>query len=78
MAEPKRYRLAGLPVDGATVRRLAVEAECCPRSIIAELRAALGEGPPVRGVAGQRVRRVLRRRGFLPSEPGNVSQGGQS
>lgn len=65
-ADPRaRYRLAGLPVDGATVRRLAVEAEADPRSVVAELRAELGEGPHVKGLAGHRIRRVLVRRGYI-------------
>lgn len=61
---PERH--TDLGIDRATLRRLAVEAEADPRSIIAELRAARGEGRGVRGLAGHRVRRVLVRAGLLP------------
>ncbi len=55
-----------LGIDRATLRALAVEAEADPRSIIAELRAARGERPHVKGLAGHRVRRVLMSRGLIP------------
>jgi hypothetical protein len=54
-----------LGLDKATIRRLAVEADVDPRSIVAELRAARGERPPVKGMAGHRVRRVLAEHGLL-------------
>ncbi len=57
-----------LGIDRATLRALAVEAESDPRSIIAELRAARGQRPHVRGLAGHRVRRVLIRHGLIQSE----------
>jgi hypothetical protein len=46
-------------VDTMTMRRLAVEAMCDPRSIAAEL-----AGRRVRGVVGERARAVLRAAGF--------------
>jgi hypothetical protein len=58
---------ADLGVDRSTLRELAVAADADPRSIIAELRAALGQRPHVRGMAGHRVRRVLAERGFIPA-----------
>lgn len=69
-----RYALRGLPIDGPTVRLVAVQAEVDPRSVIAELRAQLGEGRPVRGMAGHRIRRVLRRHGLLPFENAGGAQ----
>jgi hypothetical protein len=57
-----------LGIDRATLRALAVEAEADPRSVIAELRAARGQRPHVRGLAGHRVRRVLARHGLIGSE----------
>ena len=56
-----------LGIDRATLRRLAVEADADPRSVIAELRAARGERAPVRGMAGHRVRRVLAEHGLIPA-----------
>jgi hypothetical protein len=50
MQNQEKYRLTGLPIDGAAVRWLAVEAEVDPRSIVVELRAELGKNPRVRGV----------------------------
>jgi len=70
MSNARRYSLAGLPVDGALLRRLAVEAEVDPRSIVVELRSQLGENPPVRGLSGHRIRRVLARHGYLPRPVG--------
>lgn len=55
-----------LGIDRATLRRLAVEADADPRSVIAELRAARGERRQVKGMAGRRVRRVLVERGLIP------------
>ena len=54
-----------LGLDSFTLRRLAVEAEVDPRSVIAELRAAKGQRVPVRGMSGHRVRRVLKAHGLL-------------
>jgi hypothetical protein len=48
-------------VDTLTVRRVAVEAEADPRSVSRELR-----GERVRGLVGERIRRILREHG-LPS-----------
>jgi hypothetical protein len=56
-----------LGIDTATLRALAVAAEADPRSVIAELRAARGERPHVRGMAGHRVRRVLIEKGLIPA-----------
>ncbi len=54
-------------LDSATLRRLAVEAECDPRTLVAEYRFQRGERPrAVRGMAGDRARRALRNNGFLP------------
>lgn len=57
---------ADLGIDAATIRALAVEASSDPCSVIAELRAELGERPHVRGLPGHRIRAVLVRRGYLP------------
>jgi hypothetical protein len=57
-----------LGIDRATLRRLAVEADADPRSVIAELRACRGERPHVRGMSGHRVRRVLREHGLIAPE----------
>jgi len=54
-----------LGVDAATIRALAVEAECDPRSIERELRAQRGERAHVRGLAGHRARRVLASHGYI-------------
>ena len=54
--------------DYPTVLRLAAEAMVDPRSVHAELLAARGERRHVRGVAGERVRRVLAAHGYLSSE----------
>lgn len=56
-----------LGIDRATLRRLAVAADADPRSVIAEIRASKGQRQHVRGMAGQRVRRVLREHGILPN-----------
>jgi hypothetical protein len=53
-------------VDTATLRRLATEAECDPRSLVKLLK-----GLPVRGVAGHRARRVLKRHGLLRAGGGD-------
>ncbi len=49
--------------DTATIRRLAVEADVDPRSILAVLRRR-----KVRGMAGHRAREVLSRHGHLPQD----------
>lgn len=59
-------RVTDLGLNHGTVRRLAVEASVDPRSVVRELRAAIGQMTPVRGMAGDRVRRVLIRHGYLP------------
>lgn len=43
-----------ISLDAATLRRLAVRASTDPRTI-----AAVAEGRPVRGLAGERAKRVL-------------------
>lgn len=58
--------------DHPTTRRLAVEADADPRSITAELLAARGLRPHVRGRAGTRVREVLARHGYLPAREREV------
>lgn len=57
-----------LGIDRATLRRLAVEADVDPRTIIRELRAARGERPPVRGMAGHRARKLLVEKGMIPGQ----------
>ena len=64
MAKPNHAH-SDLGVDLATLRRLAVEADVDPRSIVAELRAARGERDHVRGMAGHRVRRLLAQKGLI-------------
>ncbi len=49
--------------DTATIRRLAVACDADPRTVERVLR-----GEPIRGVARQRVARVLRQHGYLPPE----------
>jgi hypothetical protein len=73
----RSYALAGLGVDGPTVRLIAVEAAVDPRSVVIELRAQRGEAQPVRGDAGNRIRRALALRG-LPSPAGRPPQAVQS
>lgn len=48
------------PLDTATLRRLAVEANCDPRTV-----AAVAEGTEVRGDAGHRARAALVKAGYL-------------
>lgn len=53
-----------IQLDSATLRRLAVRASCDPRTIV-----AVAEGRPVRGLAGERARRVLIEIGYpLPPQ----------
>lgn len=47
-------------IDESTARRLAVKADCDPRTIRKALR-----GETVRGLAGHRVKRVLEEEGLL-------------
>jgi hypothetical protein len=49
------------PLDSATLRRLAVEAEADPRSVEKRMR-----GIRVRGLSGHRIDRVLVANGFTP------------
>jgi hypothetical protein len=49
--------------DQLTIREVALEAQCDPRSVARELR-----GERVRGLAGDRIRRALRRRDLPTSE----------
>jgi hypothetical protein len=67
MATRIPIRHAHLGIDLATLRALAVAAEVDPRSVIAELQAARGERPHVRGMAGNRVRRLLAEKGLIPA-----------
>lgn len=48
-------------VDAATARRLAVKADCDPRSI-----RRIIAGEPVRGMSGQRALKVVRESGIEP------------
>ncbi|MBK8994469.1 MAG: hypothetical protein IPM35_01775 [Myxococcales bacterium] len=47
-------------IDASTLRRLAVQADVDPRSLL-----RLYHGKPVRGSAGHRARRVLIEAGYL-------------
>lgn len=47
-------------IDASTLRRLAVQADVDPRSLL-----RLYHGKPVRGAAGHRARRVLVEAGYL-------------
>ena len=47
-------------LDTATIRRIAVESDSDPRSVVKVLR-----GDRVRGMVGHRIREVLSRRGLL-------------
>jgi hypothetical protein len=58
----------GTPLPYSTLRRLAVAADVDPRTIQAEMLALRGERTHVRGMAGERVRRVLADHGYLPHE----------
>ena len=49
--------------DILTIRRIAVDVPCDPRTV-----QRLLEGGNVRGVLGLRIREVLRERGILPPE----------
>lgn len=49
--------------DQLTIREIALEAQCDPRSIARELR-----GERVRGLTGDRIRRALRKRDLPTSE----------
>jgi hypothetical protein len=51
------------PLETIEIRRLAVECESDPRSVAKELR-----GERVRGIAGERIRRVLRQHDLPTSE----------
>lgn len=52
-------------IDMATLRELAVEASCDPRTI-----ATVAKGGDVRGLAGERARRVLVAKGYLKAANG--------
>jgi len=49
--------------DHLTVREIATEAQCDPRSVVREL-----EGRHVRGTVGDRIRRALRKRDLPTSD----------
>jgi len=51
------------PLGAATLRRLAVEAQVDPRTI-----DRVVKGLPVRGLAGERARKVLIAAGIIPSD----------
>ncbi len=55
-------------LDRRELLRLAAEADTDPRSIASELAAHRGERPHVRGVAGERVRRVLIQHGLIATQ----------
>ncbi|HEU4544632.1 MAG TPA: hypothetical protein VFR23_26130 [Jiangellaceae bacterium] len=54
--------------DKRTVLRLAAEADVDPRSVRSEFAAMRGERPHVTGRAGEKLRVVLARRGYVSSE----------
>ncbi len=51
------------PLDESTLRRLAVDASCDPRTI-----KKVYEGQPVEGLAGERARAILIKEGLLSTE----------
>jgi hypothetical protein len=57
------------PAERDIVLQIALEANCDPRSVVNELAAYRGEGEHVRGRVGDRIRRLLERRG-MQSRPG--------
>lgn len=48
--------------------QLAVDSDTDPRSVAREIRALRGDGPHVRGRAGERIRAALAARGLLSEE----------
>ena len=52
-------------LDTRTILAIAAESDTDPRSVRAELAAQRGQRAPVRGRAGERVRRALMARGLL-------------
>ena len=63
-----RRKFPCLVPSWAVLRRLAVEADVDPRTIRATILAAQGAQKPVRGMPGERARRVLTKHGYLPKE----------
>ena len=63
-AIPAQYRKRG--VDTALLRRLAVEADCDPRTL-----AKMLAGAPVRGAVVRRIQTTLERHGLLPPKVGS-------
>jgi hypothetical protein len=55
-------------MDQLTVREIAWEAQCDPRTVLRELR-----GERVRGIVGDRLRRALRRRDLPSSDNHRVA-----
>lgn len=53
-------------IDAATLRRLAVEASCDPRTIL-----AVAKGTSVKGLAGERARAALVAAGYQLSTNGD-------
>jgi hypothetical protein len=68
MPAPRRsYAYRELGVDLATIQATAAASLATVRSVITELRhQALGEGQPVRGAVGHRIRAELAVRGLPP------------
>jgi hypothetical protein len=56
----KRPSLEGTGVERQVVRQISVLAACDERSVVAEILAQLGNGKPVRGMVGERVRAALK------------------
>jgi hypothetical protein len=50
----------------AVIMRIAAEATCDPRTVVAELAARRGERAHVRGRSGDRIRAILERIGYAP------------
>jgi hypothetical protein len=62
--ENKRMTTKSKILDTATVRRLAVEASCCPRTI-----ERVARGERVRGLPFYRAKQALEKEGFVVPEP---------
>ena len=68
------YRFTDLGLTRKDLLRIAVEADCDPRSVLRVLRFRLGQLPRgVRGPAAQRIERALSERGLLPALGGTAA-----
>ncbi len=71
MSAQSRKGEASIDIDASTARRLAVAADCDPRTII---RVAKGKG--ARTIASKRARAVLEREGLLGRGKGQAAAHG--